>query len=88
MNRQATSEHKGHGSRQVAKHGAPVRRPMGGKAGPKAQAISPEIRRAMVAEAAYYRAERRGFVPGDDLGDWLQAEAEIESLLNGGAKTQ
>jgi hypothetical protein len=37
-------------------------------------------RRAMVAEAAYYLAERRGFAPGKALDDWLQAEDEIEAL--------
>lgn len=35
-------------------------------------------RRAMIAEAAYYFAERRGFAPGHELEDWLRAEAEIE----------
>lgn len=36
----------------------------------------------MVAEAAYYRAQRRGFAPGRDLDDWLAAEAEIaQSIL-------
>jgi hypothetical protein len=34
----------------------------------------------MVAEAAYYLAERRGFAPGKALDDWLQAEDEIEAL--------
>jgi sterol desaturase/sphingolipid hydroxylase (fatty acid hydroxylase superfamily) len=32
---------------------------------------------AMIAEAAYYRAERRGFAPGDDFRDWLEAEREF-----------
>ncbi len=32
---------------------------------------------AMIAEAAYYRAQRRGFAPGHELEDWLQAEAEL-----------
>ena len=31
----------------------------------------------MIAEAAYYRAEKRGFVPGLEREDWLQAEAEV-----------
>ncbi len=26
---------------------------------------------------AYYRAERRGFLPGHDLEDWLAAERQI-----------
>ena len=34
-------------------------------------------RRAMIAEAAYYFAERRGFAPGHELEDWLRAEAEF-----------
>jgi hypothetical protein len=32
----------------------------------------------MTAEAAYYRAERRGFEPGHELDDWIAAEGEIE----------
>jgi hypothetical protein len=32
----------------------------------------------MVAEAAYYCAEKRGFAPGHDLEDWLEAEARID----------
>lgn len=34
-------------------------------------------RRRKVAEAAYYRAERRGFAPGAEDSDWLEAEHEI-----------
>ena len=30
-----------------------------------------------IAEAAYFIAERRGFAPGNELADWLQAEAEL-----------
>ena len=39
-----------------------------------------EARRRRVAEAAYYRAERRGFAPGGDLGDWLEAEKDIGEI--------
>ena len=39
--------------------------------------ISPTQRQAMIAEAAYYKAERRGFAPGWELQDWLEAEGEI-----------
>ncbi len=41
-------------------------------------------REKMVAEAAYYHAERRGFASENDLADWLQAEADVESLLCSG----
>ena len=37
----------------------------------------PVKRHAMIAESAYYRAQRRGFAPGHELEDWLQAEAEL-----------
>ena len=35
----------------------------------------------MTADAAYYRAQRRGFAPGCELDDWLAAEQEILSSL-------
>jgi hypothetical protein len=38
-------------------------------------------RRRLIAEAAYYRALRRGFTNGSPESDWLEAEAEIVSLL-------
>lgn len=34
-------------------------------------------RRAWIATAAYFRAERRGFTPGGEIDDWLAAEAEV-----------
>ena len=34
---------------------------------------------AMIAEAAYFRAERRGFQPGFELGDWIEAEREVHA---------
>jgi len=40
--------------------------------------IDAEIRNRMIAEAAYYRAEARGFATGYELEDWLDAEAEID----------
>jgi hypothetical protein len=48
---------------------------------PVSPAISEDIRRAMIAEAAYLRAERRGFAPGHEEEDWLAAEAEVDALL-------
>ena len=33
----------------------------------------------IVAVAAYYRAERRGFAPGNEMEDWLQAEADCQA---------
>jgi Protein of unknown function (DUF2934) len=35
----------------------------------------------MIAEAAYYRAEKRGFAPGYDVEDWIAAEQEVRTQL-------
>lgn len=45
------------------------------------ETISDEQRRQMIADAAYFRAERRGFNGGDPLLDWVEAEVEIDSRL-------
>jgi sterol desaturase/sphingolipid hydroxylase (fatty acid hydroxylase superfamily) len=38
----------------------------------------------MIAEAAFYKAEKRNFCPGDELRDWLEAKSEIlrENVIN------
>lgn len=43
--------------------------------------IVPEQRQQLIAQAAYFIAERRGFAPGNEIEDWLQAEAEIEACI-------
>jgi hypothetical protein len=43
--------------------------------------VSDDVRRGMIAEGAYLRAERRGFAPGHEAEDWLAAEAEVDALL-------
>jgi len=37
--------------------------------------------RELVALAAYYRAERRGFAPGGEVEDWIEAEREVAAHL-------
>lgn len=37
-----------------------------------------EDRQRSIANAAYFKAESRGFEPGQDLRDWLEAEAEFD----------
>ncbi len=44
---------------------------------PGRSALQPS-REQMIAEAAYYCAEQRGFAPGHEMADWLLAEAEFE----------
>jgi outer membrane biosynthesis protein TonB len=48
----------------------------------KKPTVSPEERYKMVAEAAYYRAEQRGFATGHESEDWSASEAEIDAWLN------
>jgi hypothetical protein len=74
--------------------GAPARTTVSGTLPKAAPARSPreevsvkavhllgEDRRRLIAEAAYFRAEQRGFVPGSELEDWLAAELEIDALI-------
>lgn len=46
------------------------------------QTFSPEEQHCLIAEAAYYRALKRGFTPGCEMDDWLQAEAEVNHVLH------
>jgi hypothetical protein len=46
-----------------------------------AAALPSEERHRMIALAAYFRAERRGFNPGQELDDWFEAEAKIDATL-------
>ena len=41
--------------------------------------IAPDQRQRMIEEAAYYRAEQRGFQGDLAMDDWLQAETEINA---------
>lgn len=43
--------------------------------------ITAERRQRMIEKAAYYRAAHRAFRDGNALADWLEAEAEIDHLL-------
>lgn len=43
--------------------------------------VSPDNLDFMIAEAAYYKAEKRGFRSGDELRDWLEAKNEISGWL-------
>ena len=53
---------------------------------PKATFIGEQLiyadRGARIAEAAYFRAQQRGFAPGYELEDWLAAEKEVDALFD------
>lgn len=44
--------------------------------------VTPEQRTEMIAVAAYFIAEKRGFAPGCLAEDWLAAEAQIDRHLS------
>lgn len=62
-------------AKAAAGKGAPARR---------RSATNPEQRRNYIEVAAYFIAERHGFMPGRELADWAAAEAEIDRLLAAG----
>jgi len=45
------------------------------------QQIDSHFRQQWIANAAYYKAEARGFSPGYDQTDWLAAEQEYNEML-------
>jgi len=64
------------------------RKPAAARSAPSARAgttftnfVGPEQRAALIAEAAYFRAEKRGFARGYEVEDWLAAESEVDSRL-------
>ena len=75
----ATRSSKTAPAKTPAKTAAP-RKPRASSRSPRK--LSAELRRQMIAEAAYLRAERRGFSAGDPNEDWLEAEREVDLLLS------
>jgi hypothetical protein len=43
--------------------------------------VDPELRREMIATAAYHIAEQRGFAPGHEQEDWYRAEIAVDQQL-------
>lgn len=38
-------------------------------------------REQLISEAAYYKAEQRGFQPGNEMTDWFEAESDVDRML-------
>jgi len=43
--------------------------------------LSPEEVYRLIQETAYYKAKARGFAPGHEVQDWIEAEAEVRRRL-------
>jgi Protein of unknown function (DUF2934) len=72
--------------RRVTERRTPARTPTPRTARTESSAranVSPDELRKLISEAAYYRAKQRGFEPGHEVEDWVQAEAEVIGRLNG-----
>lgn len=50
---------------------------------PATPAITADERQILIEQAAYFRAEKRGFAPGSELEDWFEAEAEVLLRIGG-----
>ncbi len=46
--------------------------------------VTPEARYHMIATAAYFRAEQRGFAGGYEMEDWISSEAQVDAQLKSG----
>jgi hypothetical protein len=58
-----------------------ARATIGGAPMPSNNKVNASLRAQMIAEAAYFRAERRAFNGGDPIRDWCEAEAEVDAQL-------
>jgi hypothetical protein len=43
--------------------------------------IPASLRLDMIRDAAFFRAEARGFAPGQEIEDWLAAEQDVDDLI-------
>jgi hypothetical protein len=51
-------------------------------AGHRRAHMSPEDIYRLIQETAYYKAKARGFAPGHEVQDWIEAEAEVRRRLD------
>jgi hypothetical protein len=64
----------------------PAERPAkGSTAGNGSTRLSPEDVYRLIQESAYFKAKARGFAPGHEVQDWIEAEAEVRLRLEGRA---
>jgi hypothetical protein len=45
-------------------------------------ALSNEEIYQLISETAYFKAKARGFEPGGEVRDWIEAEAEVRTRLS------
>ena len=62
-----------------------VRAPERETSGNSAAKLSPEEVYRLIQESAYFKAKARGFAPGHEVQDWIEAEQEVRRRLEGRA---
>jgi len=60
-----------------------VRAPERETSGNSAAQLSPEEVYRLIQESAYFKAKARGFAPGHEVQDWIEAEQEVRRRLDG-----
>jgi len=58
-----------------------VRAPERETSGNTQSRLSPEEVYRLIQESAYFKAKARGFEPGHEVQDWIEAEAEVRRRL-------
>jgi hypothetical protein len=58
-----------------------VRAPERETSGNTEAGLSPEEVYRLIQESAYFKAKARGFAPGHEVQDWIEAEAEVRRRL-------
>jgi hypothetical protein len=60
----------------------PAAKGRGARTAPDMRAqLSPEEVYRLIQETAYFKAKQRGFAPGGEVQDWIEAEAEVRRRL-------
>src|SRR3954451_12403047 len=78
----ATQKERRAAPRKPAASPAPKRE---AKAGVQSKPLSNEDLYKLIAETAYFKAKARGFTPGGEVQDWIEAEAEVRNRMRAGA---
>lgn len=55
--------------------------PLGSASPMSSLCMERSMRHELIAQAAYFRAQHRGFEPGHELEDWQLAQAEVDLAL-------
>ena len=64
---------------------APPAAPVAPAPQPQSASSDSRARHERISVAAYYLAERRGFAPGGEVQDWLEAEKAIDRTARSAA---